>query len=296
MPSTSPSRGARRWRRTAQCSRRDCRSPLCCSCCFRGLRPAVGPARRSRRARPDCPTRWRRASISELSLSDAVAFRVDFDSRRPRRAQRYWRGPVLSRFDGREWTVADRRRRGGRFAAADRRGGPLHGDARAERSRGCSRSICPSACRRSIGRGHAGERGGASLGYSRDQQLIDARARHPAVRYSAAVDAAATAIPVPASLDAIARTSIAREPRRQSAHARVRARAACARNPDDRRLHRAVLQWFHDEAFFYTLAPPLLDERSGRRVPVRRAARLLRALRERVRRACCAPPAFRRAW
>src|SRR5207247_288998 len=35
-------------------------------------------------------------SISELSLSDEVAFRVDFSSRIPSPAERYWRGPVLS--------------------------------------------------------------------------------------------------------------------------------------------------------------------------------------------------------
>jgi protein-glutamine gamma-glutamyltransferase len=42
-------------------------------------------------------------AISALTLSDAVAFRVDFDGLVPAPAQRYWRGPVLSRFDGREW-------------------------------------------------------------------------------------------------------------------------------------------------------------------------------------------------
>ena len=42
--------------------------------------------------------------ISELSLSDEIAFRVDFDGPVPPPRQRYWRGPVLSRFDGREWT------------------------------------------------------------------------------------------------------------------------------------------------------------------------------------------------
>ena len=35
--------------------------------------------------------------ISELSLSDAVAFRVDFDGPVPPPWQRYWRGPVLTR-------------------------------------------------------------------------------------------------------------------------------------------------------------------------------------------------------
>ena len=43
--------------------------------------------------------------ISELSLSDNVAFRVDFDGPVPPPAQRYWRGPVFSRFDGRKWSA-----------------------------------------------------------------------------------------------------------------------------------------------------------------------------------------------
>jgi hypothetical protein len=48
-------------------------------------------------------------SISELSLSDAVAFRVDFDGvLPPPNADRYWRGPVLGRFDGREWSMVAR--------------------------------------------------------------------------------------------------------------------------------------------------------------------------------------------
>ena len=34
-------------------------------------------------------------TISDLSLSDAVAFRVRFDGRPPRNRQLYWRGPVL---------------------------------------------------------------------------------------------------------------------------------------------------------------------------------------------------------
>jgi hypothetical protein len=48
-------------------------------------------------------------TIAELSLSDAVAFRVDFDGAVPPPIQRYWRGPVLSRFDGREWTIQPQR-------------------------------------------------------------------------------------------------------------------------------------------------------------------------------------------
>ena len=43
-------------------------------------------------------------SMSKLSLSDAVAFRVMFNDKPPSREQMYWRGPVLWEFDGRTWT------------------------------------------------------------------------------------------------------------------------------------------------------------------------------------------------
>lgn len=43
-------------------------------------------------------------SMSKLSLSDAVAFRVTYKDQVPMRTQMYWRGPVLWDFDGRTWT------------------------------------------------------------------------------------------------------------------------------------------------------------------------------------------------
>lgn len=51
-------------------------------------------------------------SISELSQSDAVAFRVRFDGPEPKRQQLYWRGPVLTEFDGTTWRPADNVPRG----------------------------------------------------------------------------------------------------------------------------------------------------------------------------------------
>jgi transglutaminase-like putative cysteine protease len=41
--------------------------------------------------------------ISSLSLSEAVAFRVRFPGAAPEPSQRYWRGLVLDRFNGRTW-------------------------------------------------------------------------------------------------------------------------------------------------------------------------------------------------
>ncbi len=43
-------------------------------------------------------------SLSRLILSEAVAFRVSYPGKPPRREQMYWRGPVLWHFDGRTWT------------------------------------------------------------------------------------------------------------------------------------------------------------------------------------------------
>lgn len=42
-------------------------------------------------------------SISQLSQSDAIAFRVHFEGSVPPQQQLYWRGPVLSEFNGRTW-------------------------------------------------------------------------------------------------------------------------------------------------------------------------------------------------
>lgn len=46
--------------------------------------------------------------ISRLTLSDDLAFRVTFEGELPSMDQLYWRGLVLSEFDGREWTQLSR--------------------------------------------------------------------------------------------------------------------------------------------------------------------------------------------
>jgi protein-glutamine gamma-glutamyltransferase len=42
--------------------------------------------------------------ITQLALSDEVAFRVRFESATPPNRERYWRGPVLDIFDGHTWS------------------------------------------------------------------------------------------------------------------------------------------------------------------------------------------------
>ncbi|BCM24639.1 transglutaminase TgpA family protein [Methyloradius palustris] len=44
-------------------------------------------------------------NISKLSLSGATAFRVEFQGKPPAKNQLYWRGPVLTTYDGRTWRI-----------------------------------------------------------------------------------------------------------------------------------------------------------------------------------------------
>jgi transglutaminase-like putative cysteine protease len=44
--------------------------------------------------------------VSKLSLSDDIAFRVDFEGEVPAARDLYWRGPVLTQFDGRGWSTS----------------------------------------------------------------------------------------------------------------------------------------------------------------------------------------------
>jgi protein-glutamine gamma-glutamyltransferase len=62
-------------------------------------------------------------SISRLSLSDAVAFRVTFKDKPPPRDKMYWRGPVLWEFDGQNWTMG--KTAGGKPAQLDNLGDPI---------------------------------------------------------------------------------------------------------------------------------------------------------------------------
>ncbi|HEX6833172.1 MAG TPA: DUF3488 and transglutaminase-like domain-containing protein [Rudaea sp.] len=64
-------------------------------------------------------------SIQELLVDDSPAFRVTFDGPVPPRADRYWRGPVLWRFDGTAWTRPEYLRGDGDPAALEATSEPV---------------------------------------------------------------------------------------------------------------------------------------------------------------------------
>ena len=193
-------------------------------------------------------------SISELSLSDAVAFRVDFDGAPPPSRLRYWRGPVMSLFNGREWR-ANPPQAGGRLASGD---GPhvrytvtLEANDHPWLFALDFASALPQV---DVDPGVRGSAGGLA-GYSREQQFLMRGPVTQPLRYtveSLLTDGYPVASPREAQINARAPIG---NPRTVDF-----ARSMRERYPDDRRFVSAVLQWFRSEPFFYTLAPPLLME------------------------------------
>jgi protein-glutamine gamma-glutamyltransferase len=68
----------------------------------------------------------RMGGVAELAIDDSIALRVRFDGAPPPANTLYWRGPVLSRFDGREWFRSESHARAiQRPPRLDVRGAPL---------------------------------------------------------------------------------------------------------------------------------------------------------------------------
>lgn len=206
-------------------------------------------------ARSGLSDRMAPGAISELSLSDNVAFRVDFEGAPPPPAQRYWRGPVLSRFDGFEWSALPRVRRG-TFLASRQRAieytVSLEPQNRIwlfalEHPTSLPQlpidAPLPSA---------APSRPFAILTY--DQQLLATTPVTQTIRYaqrSALADRFAS--------DSVSdRHDNLQLPRRNPRTLEF-ARELRGRAPSDRAFIAEVLDWFRRESFVYTLAPPLLE-------------------------------------
>ena len=187
--------------------------------------------------------------ISELSLSDDVAFRVDFDGPVPPSRERYWRGPVLSRFDGRVWTAGSLQY-GGVPTPAD--SGAVTYTVTLEPSHRIWLFALdlPSAMPRS----EAGAGGPIAI-LTRDQQLLSRSPLTQPLRY-VQQSILRSSYPANPRFDAPANLRLPdRNPRTRQLAQELR-----AQYPDDRQLIAAVLAWFNRENFVYTMSPPLLKE------------------------------------
>jgi len=192
--------------------------------------------------------------MTNLALNDDIAFRVDFFDRVPEGPELYWRGPVLSQFDGRgwqwrPWPMRDADEDEDKLELVGRRTGyrvTLDPDSRGwlfaldmpgsfetdhDRVRVLMRGDYqlflpggepPGRTVRYTVESFSDYRARESLTANQLQQLTDAKARNPRTR----------ALVAEISRDA----------------------------PNDLALIQRTLDYFAGEAFYYTLAPPLLGE------------------------------------
>ncbi len=192
-------------------------------------------------------------SISELALNDAVAFRVDFDDAPPPPRLRYWRGPVLSLFNGHEWRALSPQL-GGRLASGDGPSARYAVTLEANDHPWLFALDFPSSLPEIDSDPGTRASAGGLAGYSRDQQLLMRAPVTQPLRYS------------------IRSTLTDRYPAASAREIQINSRAPAgnprtaefahslrAQYPDERRFISAILQWFRSEPFFYTLAPPLLE-------------------------------------
>ena len=190
-------------------------------------------------------------SISELSLSDAVAFRVTFAGSPPRPADRYWRGPVLSLFNGREWRALPPRP-GGSLARGDR---PVRYAVTLEPDdhRWLFALDLPSSL--PVADSGSVTSSGPVASLARDLQLVTRAPLTRPLRY-VQESILGTRHPV-ASADEL-RIDARMPP--GNPRAVTFAQALRREHPGDRDYIATVLRWFRDQPFHYTLQPPLLED------------------------------------
>lgn len=183
--------------------------------------------------------------ISELSTSDEVAFRVRFEGRTPEPAERYWRGLVLHRFNGRTWSG---REPGGHPSAHDEiqvAGAPLQYEVMLEPTRQQWVFALDIPWRWTLNDTHLGRQHQLFRTHPIDQRVAYEAVSYPTYRIGA---------------------TTAGDPRYWNSHlpgngnprTRELAQEMRARAGSDEAYIDAVLRMFNDEAFYYTLQPPAL--------------------------------------
>ncbi|QDX79821.1 hypothetical protein B9N43_00175 [Denitratisoma sp. DHT3] len=185
-------------------------------------------------------------SITELSLSDAIAFRARFSGPPPPKAERYWRGPVLEYFDGRTWHI----------------GPPGIGDGLPYRPEGPAIdyevTLEPHNRHWLFALDLPGQV--PSQGYITHQyQLLSKEPIHNRLRYPMRSH---LALAVGKDETEAVRRAALRLPTGFNPRSRALAEALRGAAKDDRALVNAMLARYRTESFVYTLAPPALGRHS----------------------------------
>lgn len=189
--------------------------------------------------------------ISELSLSDEVAFRVEFEGPVPPPRDRYWRGPVFSVFNGRTWSA-------GAFspvaASFNTDGTPTSYTVTLEPNERRSLFALDLPAAPPVLRSGTDSLTGVRTWITRDQQVMINTPVTQATRYTQR-SFLASSFPATSVLDRQFNLGLGNGNPRTIAFARdLRAQV-----PDDGAFVAAILARFNQEEFVYTLAPPFYE-------------------------------------
>ncbi len=198
--------------------------------------------------------------ISSLSLSNEVAFRVSFDNQIPDGPDRYWRGLVLTTFNGRSWTG---REPAISTTARDQivtEGDPISYEITLEPTRQQWVFALDMPVMWSLSKTFMGPQQQLARSAPIDQRVAYKAISHPEYR-------------VEADLPEVYRNWYSNLPADSNQRSATLAREMRAAATSDQAFINAVLRKFNEEEYYYTLEPPplgsnpvdrfLFDTRSG---------------------------------
>lgn len=184
-------------------------------------------------------------SISELALSDEIAFRVHFEGPAPAPPDRYWRGPVLHQFDGETW-----RRRGMAIREpAEPESGPLRYQITLEAHGRTDLYVLDMV----------GSVQGPRHYKTFDNQIVTYRPVMATTSYNAVSH---LRVRNPEALSSTGRRLDTALPADRNPRSLALARRLRAQSASDAQFATQVLEYFRSGGFEYTLVPPLLGRES----------------------------------
>lgn len=183
--------------------------------------------------------------ISSLSQSDAVAFRVRFEGDAPEPKDRYWRGLVLHRFNGRSWTGSEPTLGDRDDMPIDYLGSPLSYEITMEPTRQHWVLALDLPYEWSLDMTYMGRRQQLARAQPVDQRVVYTAVSYPEFRVETEINRFWH--------EYYRRLPDGSNPRTQALAIDMRSQAG-----SDRAYINAVMQMFNREAYFYTLQPPAL--------------------------------------
>lgn len=187
--------------------------------------------------------------ISSLSMSDAVAFRVRFDDVVPVPRQRYWRGLVLHRFNGRTWTGNEPTMGARSSWPIDYLGDPISYQITMEATRQHWVFALDLPYEWSLDRTFMGRQQQLARAQPIDQRIVYQAVSYPNFRLNP-------------ELNRFTRDYYLRLPDGSNPRTLSLARSLRAAAGDDRAFVDAVMAKFNREEYYYTLEPPELGRNS----------------------------------